>query len=357
MFILARLSSIYERLTRLPLLGPPLQWLRPKIHLLAERLIAIKPVRVTNKELRAELDSQRQLISAYGYALEGLRDNVRHKAETLSSHAETLAAHLQRVVNIEQQLNTDRDALLARITTLESYLTGTAGNTGIWTQLEQLAERNEAARAEVLYEVRRLAAKIPATGIQAGDQQPVQATKAPSQPRILNPAKLAAHQDQARINLGCGTLIDPDRLNIDARELPGVDILADVAKLPFTPGSVAEIHAAHLLEHFTELDLRERLLPYWRGLLRPGGQLIAVVPDAVAMLEAYQIDQFSFEDLRLITFGGQDYDGDFHFTMFSPESLSRLLRASGFAEPDILARARRNGQCLEMEIRAAAPSP
>ena len=62
-----------------------------------------------------------------------------------------------------------------------------------------------------------------------------------------------------------------DYVNIDMRELPGVDVVAPIDQLPFDDGTVAEIHSAHVLEHFPQEDLQRRLLPYWRDKLRPGG--------------------------------------------------------------------------------------
>ena len=135
------------------------------------------------------------------------------------------------------------------------------------------------------------------------------------------------------------------------RELPGVDVVADAAGLPFEPGMVAELHSAHLLEHFPVEHLRRVVLPHWHGLLRQGGELRAIVPDAEAMLADFAAREMSFDDLREVTYGLQDYDGDYHFNMFSRDQLAGLLREAGFVEVAFAAQARRNGKCREMEIR------
>ena len=54
-------------------------------------------------------------------------------------------------------------------------------------------------------------------------------------------------------------------------------------------------------------------------------------------------------------FGAQDYAGDFHFNLFEPRSLHTLLDEAGFADIDIPVKARRNGACYELEIRARKP--
>jgi len=191
-------------------------------------------------------------------------------------------------------------------------------------------------------------------------QRPTTVTSAPegtpsrngSSPRLLSPARLSAMAANLRLNLGCGHLPATDYFNVDARELPGVDMIADVRSLPFHTGTVAEIYAAHLVEHFTEAELKLTVLPGWNRILKPGGILRIVVPDAEGMIQAFSRGEYPFESLREVTFGSQDYPGNYHYTMFSRESLRRLLQGCGFAVGEYTAVARRNGLCLEMEIKA-----
>ena len=60
--------------------------------------------------------------------------------------------------------------------------------------------------------------------------------------------------------------------------------------------------------------------------------------------------------VRLVTFGAQDYVGDDHFAMYTPETLSNVLRAGGFEDIVVLATDRMNGLCPELEITATAGS-
>lgn len=170
---------------------------------------------------------------------------------------------------------------------------------------------------------------------------------------IIAPDKLAAAQrDRVRLNLGCGHVPLDGYLNVDRRAVPGVDIVAEVDGLPFEENEVDEIFSAHLLEHFPQEQLRRELLGYWRGLLKPGGEFGAVVPDADGMVKAYASQEYDFERLREVTFGGQDYDGDFHYNMLTPASLSDLLAEARFTDIRIIAANRENGGCKEFEIRA-----
>jgi methyltransferase family protein len=169
------------------------------------------------------------------------------------------------------------------------------------------------------------------------------------EPEVLNRDKLA--MEPLRLNLGCGHIPIDDFVNVDGRPLPGVDLVAEVGKLPFERGSVDQIHSSHLLEHFPPQRLKE-LLPYWFDLLRPRGQFTAIVPDAEAMIRNFATGDIPWDDLKEVTFGGQEYSGDFHFTMFSQADLIRLLEATGFVDVNVVEAARANGLCLEMEVEA-----
>jgi len=77
-----------------------------------------------------------------------------------------------------------------------------------------------------------------------------------------------------------------------------------------------------------------------------------VVPDAEAMLAGHADGSIPFEDLRAVLYGGQEYEGDFHFTMFTAESLGRLLSEAGFVDVVIEDSGRRNDISLELQVAA-----
>jgi predicted SAM-dependent methyltransferase len=171
--------------------------------------------------------------------------------------------------------------------------------------------------------------------------------------KVISKEKLVLAQETGvRLNLGCGHIPLDDYLNVDLRALPGVDIVAEIDNLPFGAGEVQEIHSAHMLEHFPQEQLRRSLLPYFYDLLKPGGKLRSVVPDAEAMIREYSQGNYPYDDLREVIYGGQDYDGDFHFNMFTPKALGMLLAEAGFKSIEVLAEGRRNGKCYEFEIVA-----
>ena len=169
--------------------------------------------------------------------------------------------------------------------------------------------------------------------------------------KIINEEKLSSQKRTGlKLNLGCGHIPLDNYLNIDQRNLPGIDIVAQAVKLPFADGEIEEIFSAHFLEHFPQEELKRSLLPYYFRLLKKGGLFRAVVPDAEAMMQAYKKGDYEFEKLRNVTFGGQDYDGDFHFNMFTPTSLTEILTEIGFREIEVVESGRRNGDCFEFEL-------
>jgi SAM-dependent methyltransferase len=203
-------------------------------------------------------------------------------------------------------------------------------------------ERFQFVRNELLYELRYGARHEPEA-------------EAVEEAKVLNPKKVEAAGENLRLNLGCGHLALPDYVNVDFRPLDGVDVVADVRDLPFEDGSVAEVFSAHLLEHFPQEELERRVLPHLVSRLRPEGTFVAVVPDAETMVREYVAGRYSFEDLREVTFGDQEYAGDFHFTMFTPAALSALLEKAGLEQVEVRTTGRRNGTCYEMEVAARRP--
>jgi len=79
------------------------------------------------------------------------------------------------------------------------------------------------------------------------------------------------------IELGCGARKKEGRIGIDAVDLPGVDIVADLEKgLPFLPDhSVDQIHCRHFLEHIKNF---ENLMTEMVRVLKKDGTAHIFVP-------------------------------------------------------------------------------
>jgi hypothetical protein len=213
----------------------------------------------------------------------------------------------------------------------------------------RLSRRIEFVRAETMFETRaQVANSTPTIAPGQGGTRLVNK-------HVIDSAKVESQLQAGalRLNIGCGHIPLEGYVNIDMRSLPGVDAVAEATDLPFDHGSVAEIYSSHLLEHFPIEHLRRVVLPHWKDLLRPNGELRSVVPDAEAMLNDYARGEMSFDCLREVTFGLQEYEGDFHYTMFTSDSLAVLLREVGFDQITLTFQGRKNGNCRDMEVRAA----
>ncbi|MCM0640331.1 class I SAM-dependent methyltransferase [Cellulomonas wangsupingiae] len=276
-------------------------------------------------------------VSARQAEADADRDNLARSVPValrrLARHDVDLRVQLEeaqaRLASLEHRA-AEPVVLPEEVTTLGARVDEAAGHVGY------LLERVEFVRSELMFEIRYGASSG------GGDVAPAPVVKAP----------LEGRAGPMRVNLGCGHVPLDGYVNVDNRDLPGVDVVADVRHLPFEDGTVDEFFSSHFLEHFPQEQLRRVVLPYLRDKLAPGGRMRAVVPDIDAMMREYVAGRYPYGDLREVVYGGQDYDGDFHFNMFTPESLSALLAELGFVDIDVPTRGRVNGRSLEFEIGA-----
>lgn len=321
-----RISALHERLDQHDRRVYSLEQHMPSV------LNAIASVNGTTRLLRRELDDV-QSSAASGAELADASDRL---SSAMDSHGARLDEHIARLDEHVARLDGHvRDELWPVVAEME-------GVRADRQTLEWLVGRMESVRAELMYEMRY--------GPRSGPEAAVES-------RVIDEAKVEAVVTAGlKVNIGCGALPLDGYVNVDMRELPGVDVVAHVDDLPFEPGSLVELSSAHTLEHFPHERLVRQLLPYWFSLLAPDGVFRAIVPDLEAMMEQVRSGDISFDDFRLVAYGGQEYEGDFHHTGFSPESLGELLVGVGFVGVEVVERARPNGACLEFEITARRPS-
>lgn len=314
---------------------------RDKDNLVRSAPVALRKITRELADVRGQLGSLRNSMEQ---CIDETQGRLASVANSMEQRIDETQGRLESVVNsIEQRVDATQDqvgiattSLERRINEAQKHLEGMSNSVGY------LLGRVEFVRRELMFEMRYGASAPSAKGEQL---------KAKTE--ILSPEKLAAaRNERLRLNLGCGHVPLEGYLNVDRRALSGVDIVAEIDELPFEEGEVDEIFSAHLLEHFPQEQLRRQLLPYFRKLLKAGGIFQAVVPDGMEMTRRATVEPGYFESLRLVTFGGQDYDGDFHYNMFSTESLTRLLEEAGFVNVEIIDRARQNDICYEFEIRS-----
>lgn len=73
------------------------------------------------------------------------------------------------------------------------------------------------------------------------------------------------------------------------------------------------------------------------------------------MIAQYGAGEIPFEQFREVFFGGQEYEGDFHFNMFTTASLGELMSEAGLVDVVTEAEGRPNGLCLEFQMAGTRP--
>jgi predicted SAM-dependent methyltransferase len=102
-------------------------------------------------------------------------------------------------------------------------------------------------------------------------------------------AFVSGRQQPVFLNLGSGPrgVDDAHWVNVDGFPDRGVHYLLDIDRpLPFADGSFDGIFCEHVLEHFT-IEAGDRLAREAHRVLRRGGCLRVIVPDAELLLQRY----------------------------------------------------------------------
>ena len=144
----------------------------------------------------------------------------------------------------------------------------------------------------------------------------------------------------ARLNLGCGADIRPKEegwLNLDARRLPGVNLVHNFAyPIPFGDDLADEILANDLLEHFPQ-DWVPGILKDWHRLLKSGGILNLRIPNIrmiARRLLSGAIDEPTAVHLlygdQSVAAGGYQWGGHKHG--YTPAMIQKILAEVGFTD-------------------------
>lgn len=164
-----------------------------------------------------------------------------------------------------------------------------------------------------------------------------------------------------KLNLGCGSDIREGYVNVDFRPVDGRVLVQDLSKFPwiFKSESADEILMLDSLEHFPYRLTQTILLECCR-VLKFGGKIVLQVPDAAQTMAALVMDgdylcnrcgarmqdeadtnhencprcQQTAEDISEAAvgrfYGGQDYEGNYHYTCFTNHRLRKITESCGF---------------------------
>lgn len=139
---------------------------------------------------------------------------------------------------------------------------------------------------------------------------------------------------QVRINVGAGRVHLPGyiRADIDESTEPDVYCDAEVLDLSFDLDSADVIRASHLLEHIPPGEFCFNALVSWWKVLKPGGVLYVIVPDAGAAKLHAEWDVF-----EKVILGGDPGATEFmiHKNIFDHKKLKRYLEITGYINIEV----------------------
>jgi predicted SAM-dependent methyltransferase len=138
--------------------------------------------------------------------------------------------------------------------------------------------------------------------------------------RIFSSASPAAPREPLRLDLGAGEISPPGFIPLGLRHGSAVYPLA------CADGSVDEIRASHVLEHFPHGQVGQ-VVKHWAAKLRPGGRLRIAVPDFEKVAEDYVSGRQT--NVQGYVMGGQEDAADFHKSIFDERALKQLLAEAG----------------------------
>lgn len=116
----------------------------------------------------------------------------------------------------------------------------------------------------------------------------------------------------------------------DIREEVKPDVVCDVRKLPVPDQTFDVVFSSHTLEHFA-WGVVDKVLKEWSRVLKVGGELRLVVPNARYVAKRLWDDALVPTDLWVL-YGEQDYAKNFHATCFTPNMLKSLVASLGIYE-------------------------
>jgi SAM-dependent methyltransferase len=106
------------------------------------------------------------------------------------------------------------------------------------------------------------------------------------------------------------------------------DIFSDIRDLPFEKGTIDEILAVQVFEHFSFIEGKE-VLKYWITLLKKGGYIHLDVPDLDGTIDIYNEDK---EWGTRLLYGSQKNEYGVHKAMYTKETSKKLFEELGLSE-------------------------
>ena len=127
-----------------------------------------------------------------------------------------------------------------------------------------------------------------------------------------------------RLNIGAGDKRIPGYTDID------IKTGTDARHLPYADGSVDEVYASHILEHFDYDNGVGEALREWVRVLRPGGMLRISVPDVQKFIRDRNETNSHIYDRMLL--GGHTDERDRHGSVWDEKKLRQWMGMHGIGD-------------------------
>ena len=124
---------------------------------------------------------------------------------------------------------------------------------------------------------------------------------------------------EIKLNIGAGSTVIEGFTPIDRK------LGTEAFPLPYADGSVDEIRASHILEHFTFGDA-QKAMEEWSRVLKPGGRIRISVPDVDKVLKDETPNRLFY------LMGGQMHADDIHKSAYDRNRLTALMQQNGLRQ-------------------------
>lgn len=139
---------------------------------------------------------------------------------------------------------------------------------------------------------------------------------------------------QRKLHLGSGGLKLAGFESFDARDDVGADHVGDVRDLPFDNDTFDIVYFCHGLEHIPNAQVQSALME-WRRVLKNNGWLYLSVPDFSMLARLYANEGWTLGMMEPATMGGQDYEYNFHYSLWDRKKLEDALIRAKFRSVSI----------------------
>lgn len=140
------------------------------------------------------------------------------------------------------------------------------------------------------------------------------------------------------LNVGCGERTFEEYpkgykcVNLDVRpNLPHVDVVSDVRKIPFPDNHFDYILASDIIEHFP-IKETNNVLSEWTRVLKQKGIIEFRMPNLRKICELYVKGVHDAKLTSWLLYGGQGYKENFHYIGFDRQFFKTFIHKHGFVE-------------------------